>query len=94
MPSRMPVMPAGVGHRRLNKGALVVPSSSMSAIFLLSEWMALQGTSRINSSGNETTSGLLSLQTAFLEASAERLTQPLQFLFPASVLSISWIRME
>eukprot|EP00978_Attheya_sp_CCMP212_P001893 scaffold3904_cov47-Attheya_sp.AAC.4 len=68
-----------------NKGAPVGPSSSMSAIFLSSEWMALQGTSRINSSGNETTSGLLSLQTAFLEASAERLTQPLQFLFPASV---------
>jgi hypothetical protein len=53
-------------------------TTSMSAVFLSSEWMTLQG-------NHTSVRGLFRLQQAFLEASRQRLCAPLQYMFPENV---------
>jgi hypothetical protein len=53
-------------------------STSMSVVMSSPEWLALQG-------NHASAKGLFRLQKAFLEASSERLSAPLQYMFPENV---------
>ena len=73
------------GDRASGAGGDGSSSSSTLAVFSCPEWMALQGELLASSANENSSTGLLSLQTAFLREVRDRLHAPLEFLFPEAV---------
>ena len=72
--------PGSSGSTRGNNSSLTSSSLTL-AVFTSQEWMALQG----DNASDGSSTGLLALQTAFLNGCKSRLFAPLRHLFPEAV---------